>query len=128
MVTNAKTHVQASLQEMPNVFHKPAKLVKALSETAAGARNPTLGYSYNWSGPTIYDANKPFAISYIVGHWMIPFAQQTLGSPDGTWDYSSQWVGIDGFGSNDVFQAGTEVDAYANGSGGVSQFYSFWIE
>jgi hypothetical protein len=127
MVKHAKRHVTASVTEQPNIVHKPAQLVKALSETPAAAKNPTIAESYNWSGPTIYDANKPFATSYIVGYWMIPFAQQTFGAPDGTWDYSSQWVGIDGWGSGDVMQAGTEVDAYANGSAAY-QFYSFWIE
>ena len=128
MVTNAKTNVAATLIEEPKIFHKPAQLKGSLSQTSPGSKNPTLTSSYNWSGLTIYDANKPFAKSYIIGYWTVPAAHQTFGSPDGTWDYSSQWVGIDGFGSNDVFQAGTEADAFASSSGSTSQFYSFWIE
>lgn len=127
LVTNAKTYVPAKL-EQTNIFHKPAQFKGTISQPPAGAKNPTITYLYNWSGPTIYDQNKPFATSYIVGYWTIPFAQQPFGSPDGTWDWSSQWVGIDGFGSNDVFQAGTEVDAYANSGSGTAQYYSFWIE
>jgi hypothetical protein len=127
LVTNAKTYVPAKLEET-NIFHKPAQLKGSLSQPPAGGKNPTVVYLQNWSGPTIYDGNKPFATSYVMGYWTIPFAQQPFGSPDGTWDWSSQWVGIDGYGSNDVFQAGTEVDAYANSGGGTAQFYSFWIE
>jgi hypothetical protein len=36
-------------------------------------------------------------------------------------------VGIDGFGSPDVLQAGTEADAYASG-GTTATFYAAWIE
>jgi hypothetical protein len=57
----------------------------------------------------------------------VPTAHQAFGSCDGGWDFSSQWPGIDGFGSNDVLQAGVEVDAYCNG-GATASFYSAWIE
>jgi Peptidase A4 family len=128
LAQNAKTNVSATLVEQPNIFHKPAQLKGSLPQPSAGSKNPTLTSSYNWSGLTIVDSNKPFAKSYILGDWTVPAAHQTFGSPDGTWDYSSQWVGIDGFGSNDVFQAGTEADALANSGGGSAQYYSFWIE
>ena len=131
MVTNAKIHVEATLTQMPNIFHKPAQLTQpqgTISQSPPAGKNQTVTYSYNWSGPVIYDANKPFATSYILGYWIVPRAQQTFRAADSTWDYSSQWVGIDGFGSNDVLQAGTEVDAFDNGAGGTAQFYSFWIE
>jgi hypothetical protein len=127
LVTNAKIHVPAKL-EQTNIFHKPAQLNGTISKPPAGTKNPISTYNSHWSGPVIYDGNKPFATSYVLGYWTVPFAQQTFGSPDGTWDWSSQWVGIDGWGSDDVFQAGTEVDAYADRGGGTAQLYSFWIE
>jgi len=43
----------------------------------------------------------------------VPFTRQAFGQGNGTWDYSSQSVGIDGVGDNDLMQAGTEMDAYA---------------
>ena len=43
------------------------------------------------------------------------------------WDYSTQWVGIDGLGSPDVLQAGTEADSYASGATHAT-FYAAWIE
>ena len=53
-------------------------------------------------------------------------------SPTGVWrlrwgDYSSEWAGIEGFGSNDVLQAGIEADAYCN-QGSKYTFYSARIE
>src|SRR5207249_1422486 len=59
--------------------------------------------------------------------WIVPVAQQAFGVCNGGWNYSSQWVGFDGFGSNDVLQAGTEVDAYC-ASSVPGSFYSSWIE
>ena len=58
----------------------------------------------------------------------MPVAQHAFGngSPSG-WVYSSQWVGIDGFDSPDLLQAGTEADAYLLGSIQTS-FYAAWIE
>ncbi|MDQ6714348.1 MAG: G1 family endopeptidase [Candidatus Dormibacteraeota bacterium] len=57
----------------------------------------------------------------------MPTAQQAFGSCTGGWDYSSHWPGIDGNGSNDVLQAGVEVDAFCSG-GTTASFYSAWIE
>jgi hypothetical protein len=71
--------------------------------------------------------NNPFKVEAIIGEFVVPTAHQAFGSCDGGWDWSSQWPGIDGFGSNDVLQAGIEVDAYCNG-GTTASFYSAWIE
>jgi hypothetical protein len=83
--------------------------------------------SSNWSGTSVVNNNKPFKVEAIIGEFVVPTAHQAFGSCDGGWDYSSQWPGIDGFGSNDVLQAGVEVDAYCNG-GTTASFYSAWIE
>ena len=64
--------------------------------------------------------------SAIYAEWVVPIAQQAFGVCNGGTDYSSQWIGFDGFNSGDVLQAGTEVDAYCSGS--TSIFYSSWIE
>jgi Peptidase A4 family len=84
--------------------------------------------SSNWSGYADYDnTTKPFARSYIYAYWIVPVAQHAFGNSSGGWDYSSQWVGIDGYGSPDVLQAGTEADAYASGPI-TATFYAGWIE
>jgi hypothetical protein len=123
-----KANVQPTVVQT-QIYHKPARLKEALAKTPqapAGGTNPA-AYTYNWSGSAVYDPSNPFRISYILAYWTVPFAQQAFGTSNGTWAYSSQWVGIDGFANSDVMQAGTEADAYSDGSSN-SSFYSFWIE
>jgi hypothetical protein len=75
----------------------------------------------------VQGANGTFTInnSTIFGSWSVPAAHQPLYPPvcSSTWFYSYQWVGFDGWGSNDVLQAGTEADATC-----TSTLYSFWYE
>ena len=61
------------------------------------------------------------------GAFVVPVAQQAFGACTGSYDYSSFWVGIDGWNSSDVFQAGIEADAYCNGST-TAAYYSAWYE
>jgi len=85
--------------------------------------------SYNWSGYAVTAGKGTFKKnnSAIYAEWVVPVAQQAFGVCNGIWDYSSQWIGFDGFNSGDVLQAGTEVDAYCS-AGIPSTFYSAWIE
>jgi hypothetical protein len=87
--------------------------------------------SGNWSGfadvNKLHSYNTTTSYYYILADYVMPMAEQPFGVCDGGWDYSSSWVGIDGFNSSDVLQAGTESDAYCNG-GTQSTFYSAWIE
>lgn len=90
---------------------------------------PTAVTSPNWSGYVVNNPMGPFkqAGTYVYGSFIVPSAQQANGACDGGWDDSSQWVGIDGYGSPDVLQAGIEADAYcANGM--MQTFYSPWYE
>ena len=85
--------------------------------------------SENWSGYAVAVAPSTFTFnnSFVFSEWVVPVAQQAFGVCDGSWDFSSQWVGFDGLGSTDVLQAGTEADAYCAGST-LDSFYSAWIE
>jgi len=90
------------------------------------------GTSDNWSAYVADGANGTFTAnnSNVSADWLITRA---LGPCDNShWDYSSQWVGLDGWGSGDVLQAGTEADASCgsnpNGSGhGGANWYA-WFE
>jgi hypothetical protein len=106
---------------------RPAVPNKAVPhDSAAGTSN-----SYNWSGivdfsgATSYNSNTSFYV--ILGQWVVPVAEQAYGACTGAWDYSVSWVGIDGWGSPDVLQAGTQSDGYCSGST-KSTYYSFWYE
>ncbi len=87
-------------------------------------------YSKNWSGEVLQNnANGygPGAFGSLAGTFNVPVASQAFGTCTGGWDYASTWAGIDGIGSTDVFQAGTESDAYCAGSN-VQSYYTAWVE
>jgi Peptidase A4 family len=126
-----------SLVKVP-ILHSPARISYAnksgesnrtnIVETRkTNIANTISAYSYNWSGYAVYDPANPFKTSLVYSYWNVPTAQQAFGQCNGTWDYSAQWVGIDGLGSNDVLQAGTEADAYCGADGRVP-YYAAWIE
>jgi hypothetical protein len=104
----------------------PAKL-------KAGRTAPTGGpaaSSSNWSGYVNTNGVTSYGDSsfyYVMGEYVVPVARQAYSNCDGSWNYSVTWVGIDGWTSSDVLQAGSEADAYCSG-GTTSTNYSAWYE
>ena len=97
--------------------------------TIADSRGHVNATSNNWSGSVIFiGAGDTF--SWMSGQWSVPHAYATPGF-SGT-EYSSAWLGLDGDGSGDVMQAGTETDSdgscyawfewFPNYSIGISNF------
>ena len=82
----------------------------------AAARNPGgLGwYSSNWAGYAV--AGGPY--SSVGAQWTVPAVSASYRG-----SFSALWVGIDGFTSSALIQAGTEAD-YFNGAA----HYSAWWE
>lgn len=120
----SKTRIIPNLVQT-NIFHGPARL-KAESESS----EENAVESYNWSGYAALSGAKSYGSSsfyYVEADYVVPVARQAFGACTGSWDYGSSWVGIDGYGSNDVLQAGIEFDAYCSG-GSVATFYSPWYE
>jgi hypothetical protein len=111
--------------QQTTIYNGPAQGVLAGETLHDGAVSTT---SANWSGYVVTGKKGTFKKngSYIFFGWIVPIAQQAFGVCNGQTDYSSQWIGFDGFNSNDVLQAGTEADAYCPGS--PSTYYSSWIE
>ena len=133
-VSAPQTRLQSPELEQTPIFNGPAQIRPSGeskppdSEFNSTSTNCIAINSSNWSGYAVYDnTTNPFAKSSIYAYWIVPLAQHAFGNSSGGWDYSSQWVGIDGFGSPDVLQAGTEADAYASGSTKAT-FYAAWIE
>jgi hypothetical protein len=62
--------------------------------------------SGNWSGYVITSPATAPIYAWIYGEWNVPRVYPESGFS--SWDHSSFWVGIDGFGSNDVVQDGTD--------------------
>lgn len=104
--------------------------VKRLSVPNGTVRNGVTGAtSNNWSGYVISDSTNPFAATNtrISGVFIVPTAQEAFGTCSSNWVYSSQWIGLDGFNSSDVFQAGSETWASCI-NGTTVAYYGVWYE
>jgi hypothetical protein len=93
---------------------------------ASHASGPTLApaifhgaaSSTNWGGYAVTAARG--SVSSVVGSWIEPAIQGTCPVRN---QYSSFWVGIDGYNSGTVEQTGTDSDC----QGGVATYYA-WYE
>ena len=115
----ASTRRIAPQLELTNIKHGPIQRVSESSNT-----------SNNWSGAVAFSGATSYqadSFYYVFADYVVPAARQAYGVCTGSWDFSSTWIGIDGSGSDDVLQAGSESDAYCDGSGTAS-FYSAWYE
>lgn len=121
VMTGATRRINSTFQTT-TIFNGPAKDLSTRPAKGNGARGTS---SSNWSGYAIVDTSDPFKTTNTTtyGAFVIPTAQQAFGTTCSGNVYSSQWVGVDGDGSDDVFQAGIEADA-----GCSSTFYSAWYE
>ncbi|HEY6359301.1 MAG TPA: G1 family glutamic endopeptidase, partial [Vicinamibacterales bacterium] len=73
--------------------------------------------SSNWSGYAVTGANG--SVTSATGSWVVP----AVTCPSTSAQYSSFWVGIDGFTSNTVEQTGTDSDC----DGRTPSYYA-WFE
>ena len=126
LVSAARTRI------VPNF--EPSPVVAGLARHAAHTRDinaqGSTQYTLNWSGEVLLNAATGYgsgAYHGIITVYNVPVASQAFGTCTGGWDYLVSWDGIDGWDTTDVFQAGTESDAYCNGNT-TQQFYSAWIE
>jgi hypothetical protein len=107
------TFVDAKLESVPGRYHR-GQMVKTLSTEG----NTTNIQFLNWSGYALIGGSPKF--DEVVGDWVVPSVNTQFSNIVG---YSSMWVGIDGDGTNDLIQDGTEQD-WVHGS--VN--YDAWIE
>jgi hypothetical protein len=117
-------------QTATTIYNSPA-IINSINQRPHNLAGPTGTTSGNWSGYADVAASGKYPFrannTYVYGVFVVPVAQQAFGACTGSYDYSSFWVGIDGWNSSDVFQAGIEADAYCNGST-TAAFYSAWYE
>jgi hypothetical protein len=106
--------VPTDLLERPDRFHRPAQELS----TRQTATNST-GTSGNWSAVILDGSSADF--DSIVGFWAVPnVATQVSGTANA---YSSTWVGLDGSGTQDLIQDGTESDWISDKAA-----YDAWVE
>jgi hypothetical protein len=105
-----------------SISHGPKKSPGTKAEVTSGT-----GTSYNWnamvdfSGASSYNSTTSFY--FLTAEFVVPIAKQAFGTCTGTTDYAASWVGIDGAGSGDVLQAGTQSMANC----GSASYYA-WYE
>jgi hypothetical protein len=95
----------------PSALAAPSGAVRA-----AAVENAT---STNWSGSAVFAAAGD-KFGWVEGEWTVPDPSDPKGGKSSY--YSSAWIGIDGWGSGDVLQAGTE-SSLVNGS---KKVYAWW--
>jgi hypothetical protein len=108
------TYIVPTFREMPEKTHGPRLRVEAEGT----------GTSSNWSGSVVFVPGAGQSFQWIEGRWTVPNPYPS--TSDGKWDYASEWIGIDGDGSGDVLQAGTETDALAVGGTLQRESYAWW--
>ncbi len=88
----------------------PARQVKtggAVGSAIAATSENWSGYAITQKPGTFYSVND----SYVFGEWTVPSVSPPPGFSCGSAHfYAAEWVGFDGYGSNDVMQAGTETN------------------
>lgn len=114
--------IMPEFEHRENISHGPLRTGRATrlqAKTAASrVANAT---SSNWSGAaTFAPVNKPYR--FVGGQWTVPSPNAPS---DGTF-YASEWVGIDGWNSADVLQAGTETQITKVWFFTATQVYTWW--
>jgi hypothetical protein len=96
----------------PGKYHGPLRRAADATET-----------SNNWSGGVLF-APSGKVMKWVHGEWRVPNPDPA--TTDGTLSYCSSWVGIDGDGSADVLQAGTECEARSVNGQVQRTIYAWW--
>ncbi len=132
---DVRTAPQAYARWAHAVGAHPQRLVPELRETGiyhgplrSTIKNSPAITSSNWSGyaaPGSATVWSGVSFSQVQGQYIVPAVDTA--TCNGEWDYSASWVGIDGYRSDDVLQAGTEHDAVCGG-GQKSTYYGAWYE
>lgn len=124
-----KVWIEPEFEHLEQITHGPARIDVRRAVGAARRRtgkavddetiaNATSG---NWSGATVFaPAGKPYG--FVGGQWTVPSPNTAA---DGAY-YASEWVGIDGWNSGDVLQAGTETAITKTWLFSISQVYTWW--
>ncbi|MGC2635571.1 MAG: G1 family glutamic endopeptidase [Acidobacteriaceae bacterium] len=107
----------------PNTYNRQAMGFKA----GAKGVNTIAATSSNWSGYALAGAGGAAPFYRVTGRWTVPTVKQAPGTCSGGWDYSSEWVGIDGATNSDLLQAGSQANVFCDIGQSVTEYFP-WIE
>jgi peptidase A4-like protein len=121
-MSRTKLWITPEFEHHENITHGPARGADRRAVTARlGSPGISNATSNNWSGAANFSpASKPY--SFVGGQWTVPSPNTTA---DGSY-YASEWVGIDGWNSSDVLQAGTETLITKVWFITLKQVYTWW--
>jgi hypothetical protein len=111
---------------LKNKFHYVEPTFRVNRDRTHGPRQPSptggTQTSSNWSGGVV---NPPAGqtFQWLEGDWVIPDVDAPT---QGEWYYCANWIGIDGDGSGDVFQAGLQSEVYQSGTSITKVLYPWW--
>jgi hypothetical protein len=111
------------LVSRPNSYNRPLMGLKVNGKES----NSTAVDSSNWSGYALVTASNGQPFYRVTGRWTVPTVEQVPGTCSGGWDYSSQWVGIDGFSNDDLEQAGSAANVFCDIGENITEYFP-WIE
>ena len=126
MVNPAMRRIVPDFAPRKGIYHRPAMRLR-VAATPRNTNGPILASSSNWSGVALVPAAGGQPFSSVVGRWTVPTVQQAPSRCSGGWDYSSQWVGIGGFGDTDLLQAGSAADVFCDIGQDIPEYFP-WIE
>lgn len=122
VIGRTKLWIQPEFEHRENISHGPMRVGRSVQRRAKAA--PLLvsnATSTNWSGAAVFaPTNKPYR--FVGGQWTVPSPNAPT---DGSY-YASEWVGIDGWNSSDVLQAGTETQITKIWFISATQVYTWW--
>ena len=114
--------ITPEFEHREHISHGPARRPRGRATRAALDR-PAIANatSTNWSGAVQFSpARKPYR--FVGGQWTVP--SPNTKTDGGYW--ASEWVGIDGWNSSDVLQAGTETQITKIWFITSRQVYTWW--
>jgi hypothetical protein len=109
VVAQPVTLLPAGLVTRPEVSHDHGQIQAGTSTSG------------NWSGYELRGANRSYDV--VEGQWYVP----QVSSEFGVHAYSAYWVGLDGDGTSDLVQAGTEQEYFDFSIFSFSNYYA-WSE
>jgi len=106
VVSRPATHVAAGAMIRPEMSHDHGQVTAGTGSFA------------NWSGYEVYGAKGSY--DSVVGEWYVPSVTSASG-----YSYSALWVALDGIGTSDLVQTGTEQNAFELYPYSFSSYYAF---
>ena len=122
VMSRTRLWITPEFEHHEHIKHGPARGSGRRAVTARlGSPGVSNATSNNWSGAADFSpAGKPYG--FVGGQWTVPSPNTRT---DGAY-YASEWVGIDGWNSNDVLQAGTETQITKILFITAEQVYAWW--